>query len=1068
LIRRTRLHGPLLGSEARPAREKPAASVVEAGPRSPAQSRGSLFGTWLLGKTADAHPVKPLQAAAMVLGVREGFQSRIPAQFFRWLREINRMRDAVFGKSDEELRSMLASCREKVRGGAELTEVLPMVYAIVREATRRPDEPHQKVIEQFEVQLLGAMALGKGAIARLRTGEGKTFVIPLAAVLFSLLGEGVHIGTRDPFLAQDGVEKTKQIFERLGLTVGLLDTNASIEEQQAACRADITYGVASSFVYAWLSDQYAVSKEDQVLRGLHACILDEVDLILAEEALQPLQLSAGAEERASPAVERQLEVAQRIAERLGPDEVRIELDRGASVPVYSPKGYEAVEGEVRAALADPTTAAAFGFDPEHLDLENFSLWGRDPDDEAAQKVGSELASVHLRMDNAVHARLVLERGRDYIVQDEKVIIVDPNTGHPNPQSRWSRGLMEAVEFKEKVPVRGDAPLLGMIAYQSFYAMYDRLAGTTGTDEGLVQEFSEAWGLDSYHVDAHRPLIRNDEEDRVFLHSAPRHVAAIGDIVEQVERGRPILVGNRRVIDSKDIADLLESPGKARLLADVAVHSEALLREALGMLEGGSALLAELTREGEEIEEGARLDSRDRIAELMDADEAGKRRFARLLDDLGLPATKILDHGSVKNALLNAENASEAAERVKTAGLPGGVCSTTNVAGRGVDIELANAVKAAGGLHITGIAHQDDGRQDMQLRGRAGRQGDPGSSRFFVSLDDDLLTRYLPPRRLEQLAATLPGYNFSQPTGRARKKWTKAVKDAQSNKEANASAARKQMATFAKFLHVQWQDILVNQERIRELRRIPVEVLDEYQQEFTTLFFAWELLPGIPKDVDPYNIESAWRGGKIPAQWTRRDTERWVASQEAIGATLPIDKVRALIRDINPAFAAKIEGAKLTLRQVRVKQREALQDLSDRIYARLEALAAELVAARTDPKILEKSGRTRALEMLASAVGEVDEASASDQVKAAFDRSMRGMALGIFNEAWKQYLENVDQLQTIAINRATGRSSPAVEFAHVATDAFMDMKFRFRDELVLKMVRSLRRFLEQSEGTSKVP
>ncbi len=570
---------------------------------------------------------------------------------------INALEPDFEGKSDDELRAMTDELRSRLQGRADLDDVLPEAFAAVREAARRT-----KGMRHFDVQLIGGITLHEGRIAEMRTGEGKTLMATLPAYLNALDGRGVHIVTVNDYLARRDAEWMGPIYQALGLTVGVVQSGQNPADKRAAYRADITYGTNNEFGFDYLRDNMAFTLEDKYQRDLNFAIVDEVDSILIDEARTPLIISGPAEE----STELYLKINQ-LAPRL------------KQIP----------PGQLEDAQAEPE--GDFSIDEKNRQVE-LTEQGHQKVEEELVRMGlleegdSLYAATNLGLLHHVHAALkahfLFKRDVQYMVTNGEVVIVDEHTGRAMPGRRWSEGIHQAIEAKEGVRIQNETQTLASTTFQNYFRLYSKLSGMTGTADTEAFEFRQIYGLDVVVIPTHKPMIRKDHNDLVYLTIDEKYDAIVEDIVDCMDRGQPVLVGT------------------------------------------------------------ASIESSERLSA-----ELGRRN---------------IDHN-----VLNAKQHEREAEIVAQAGRPGTVTIATNMAGRGTDIVLGGNWEAevaklgdptdeqieaartewqrrhdqvieAGGLHIIGTERHESRRIDNQLRGRSGRQGDPGSTRFYLSMEDNLM------------------------------------------------------------------------------------------------------------------------------------------------------------------------------------------------------------------------------------------------------------------------------------------------------------------------------------------
>jgi preprotein translocase subunit SecA len=577
---------------------------------------------------------------------------------------------ALQALSDEAIGAKTAEFRARLAAGEALDKLAPEAFAVVREASRRT-----LGMRHFDVQLVGGLALHRGRIAEMRTGEGKTLMATLPAYLNALPGEGVHIVTVNEYLAQRDADWMGPIYRFLGLTVGVIRNGQTTEEKRAAYACDITYGTNNEFGFDYLRDNLAFRLDDRVQRALSFAIVDEVDSILIDEARTPLIISGPAEESTETyvAINR---LVPRLERMQGPPPGRDEPEGDGDYSVdekqrqvhLSEAGHEHVEALMIGA---------------GLLREGESLY--DP---------SNIRLMH-HLNAALRAHALYRRDVEYIVRNGEIVIVDEFTGRTMPGRRWSEGLHQAVEAKEGVRVREENQTIASITFQNYFRLYKKLSGMTGTADTEAPEFMQIYGLEVMVIPTHRAMVRKDHPDLVFLNQDDKYRAVVEDIRDCVERQQPVLVGTASIESSELLSGLLQKEG-------------------------------------------------------------------------------------VVHEVLNAKQHEREAHIISQAGRPGAITIATNMAGRGTDIVLGgnleaelhalppeaddavreatrsawqqrhDAVLASGGLHIIGTERHESRRIDNQLRGRSGRQGDQGSSRFYLSMEDNLMRIFGDPNFTKRL------------------------------------------------------------------------------------------------------------------------------------------------------------------------------------------------------------------------------------------------------------------------------------------------------------------------------
>jgi len=577
---------------------------------------------------------------------------RLLRQLQRSVARINAFESELEKLSDTELQAKTPEFQKRIADGEALDKLLPEAFAVCREASKRV-----LGMRHYDVQLIGGMVLHLGKIAEMRTGEGKTLVATLPVYLNALEGKGVHVVTVNDYLARRDAAWMGKVYSFLGLSVGVVYPGMPHSEKHAAYSSDITYGTNNEFGFDYLRDNMALSKEDRFQRGLHYAIVDEVDSILIDEARTPLIISGPADESPDLYIK---------VNRIVPSLIRQQSEDGEGDYWVDEKGKQAHLSEAGQEHAEELLRKA-GI----LHGEEDSLYG-----------ANNLSVVH-HLNAALRAHAIYQRDVDYIVRDGEVVIVDEFTGRTLQGRRWSDGLHQAVEAKEGVPVQRENQTLASITFQNLFRMYRKLSGMTGTADTEAYEFQSIYGLEVIVIPTHRPMVRKDHPDQVFLNRAGKYRAVLNEIRDAHARNQPVLVGTTSIEVSEMLSQQLSTAG-------------------------------------------------------------------------------------VPHEVLNAKQHEREAQIVAQAGRPGAVTIATNMAGRGTDIVLGGSweaelaalgdevdevtksrlkrewqqrhetVKGAGGLHIVGTERHESRRIDNQLRGRSGRQGDPGSSRFYLSLEDNLM------------------------------------------------------------------------------------------------------------------------------------------------------------------------------------------------------------------------------------------------------------------------------------------------------------------------------------------
>ncbi|NCO19839.1 MAG: preprotein translocase subunit SecA, partial [Gammaproteobacteria bacterium] len=576
---------------------------------------------------------------------------RLLKQLEKNVARINELEAQIQSLDDEQLKGRTTDLRQRLEQGATLDQLLPEAFAVVREASVR-----NLGLRHYDAQMIGGMVLHQGKIAEMKTGEGKTLVATLAVYLNALAGKGVHVITVNDYLARRDSDWMAPIYKALGMSVGVVVPGMTPAAKRAAYGCDITYGTNNEFGFDYLRDNMAFSLEQKVQRGQHYAIVDEVDSILIDEARTPLIISGPADEGPELYVK-----INKIAPQLTKQEEEdgpgdFSLDEKSRQVHLAEDGLEKVEQlMIKAGLLD-----------EHESLYD----------------ASNLALMHT-LNACLRAHHLFRKDVEYIVKDGEIIIVDEFTGRTMPGRRWSDGLHQAIEAKEGVPIQRENQTLASITFQNYFRLYTKLAGMTGTADTEAYEFQTIYGLEVVVIPTHRPMVREDHADLVFLTQAEKFSAIIEDVKERSAKGQPVLVGTTSI----ETSELLSNELKKAKISHEVLNAKQHEREAHIVAQAGQpgavTIATNMAGRGTDIVLGGSLDA----------------ELAGLGEDLPEP------------------KASEVREAWK---------------------RRHEEVVAAGGLHIIGTERHESRRIDNQLRGRSGRQGDPGSSRFYLSLEDSLM------------------------------------------------------------------------------------------------------------------------------------------------------------------------------------------------------------------------------------------------------------------------------------------------------------------------------------------
>jgi preprotein translocase subunit SecA len=635
--------------------------------------------------------------------------------------EVNELEPEFENMSDDQIRQLVADCRERYQAGEELEEFLPEMFAATREAAKRTIEKRH-----FDVQLLGGVVMHEGKIAEMKTGEGKTLTATLPVALNALTGLGVHVVTVNDYLVKRDTQWMGQIYHFLGLSVGCLQhdqafiydpdyisedekfANLRPVDRREAYAADITNGTNNEFGFDYLRDNMVVEPERMVQRDLHYAIVDEVDNILIDEARTPLIISGAAE----ASTDRYYQFAQIVKQlRVNRD---YEVDLKHRNATLTEDGIDRVE-----ALAQIPEGESI-YDERHVELTHY-------------------------LEQALTAEAVYHRDKDYIVRDGEVIIIDEFTGRMMEGRRYSEGLHQAIEAKEGVRVRRQNVTMATITYQNYFRMYEKLAGMTGTAETESEEFFRIYNLPVVVIPTNKEMIRDDFGDLVFKSERGKFNAVMREIEEIRAQNRAVLVGTTSVEKSEVLSDMLQQKG-------------------------------------------------------------------------------------IPHSVLNAKQHEREAAIVAGAGQPGAVTIATNMAGRGTDIQLGPGVADRGGLHIIGTERHESRRIDNQLRGRAGRQGDPGSSRFYVSIEDELMKRF----GSERIGSWMDRLGMEEDEPIEHRFISKSIENAQTKVEGHNFDRRKHVVQYDDVMNRHREVIYGDRRKIVKGEDIHEKVLDLIAAEMERL------------------------------------------------------------------------------------------------------------------------------------------------------------------------------------------------------------------------------------------
>ncbi|MFN5618509.1 MAG: preprotein translocase subunit SecA [Brevundimonas sp.] len=797
-----------------------------------------------------------------MLGLAKKFfgssNDRKVGQFMARVQRINVLEPKFAALSDGELRLMTDAFRDRLAAGETLDGMLDEVFAVAREASRRVLGQRQ-----YDVQLAGGMILHEGGIAEMRTGEGKTLVAVAPVYLNALTGKGVHVITVNDYLARRDAEWMGRVYRVLGLEVGVIVNGLSDGQRQAAYAADITYGTNNEFGFDYLRDNLKYDRREMVQRPHHFAIVDEVDSILIDEARTPLIISGPTEDRSELYV-----VIDRLVKELIQDKATYDLDEKQRQALLSEMGSERVEEMLsEAGLLAPDTTGLY--DPLNISL------------------------VH-HVNQALRANTLYQRDKDYILRAGEVMLIDEFTGRMMQGRRLSEGLHQAIEAKEGVKIQPENQTLASVTIQNYFRLYKKLSGMTGTAATEAQEFMDIYKMEVLEVPTNRPVQRTDDDDEVYRTAREKNNAICRLIAECHLRGQPILVGTVSIEKSEQLSEMLKTY--------------------------------------EYIVE---------VARTLKPEFEGRDKEAKKVGDAAYDIVLETKLRGIPHNVLNARQHEQEAYIVAEAGLPGAVTIATNMAGRGTDIQLGGNLEmrmqrwrqdqrnqglevtpeaaaareaefkadievrkaealAAGGLFVLGTERHESRRIDNQLRGRPGRQGDPGRSKFYLSTEDDLM-RIFAGDRLDAIMRT---FGVAEGEAISHRMLNKAVETSQKRVEQRNYEIRKNLLKY---------DDVVNDQR---------KAIFEQRQEFMDSEDLSELVTDFRRDVVSDLVERHMPPNAYAEQWDIDSLNEKVKS--TLGLDLPLRDWAAEEGVSNEEIEERINAAADTRAAERLEQIGAAQ------------------------------------------------------------------------------------------------------------------------------------------------
>ena len=691
--------------------------------------------------------------------------------------QIESMRSDMLAMSDDELKQETERMKKLVQNNAEsLDHLLPRAFAVLREASRRVTG-----MEPYPVQLMAGIELFRGKIAEAATGEGKSLVAALPSFLVALEGKGVHIVTVNDYLANRDAEEIGAIHRFLGLSVGCVTNEMDNAARRIQYACDITYVTNNELGFDYLRDNMATSRKDQVLRGLHYAIIDEADSILIDEARTPLIISSNSGKSTAIYTSCNILAQQMVRGKDLKEVSKIDLIAGERQEETGDFIVDEKDKIITLTAEGIQKAERFFHlenlaDPEHLELQHCIIL-------------------------ALRANHLMHKDKDYIVKDGEVLIVDEFTGRVMPGRRFSDGLHQAIEAKEKVSVKEETFTSATITFQNFFNKFDKKCGMTGTAATEAKELREIYGLDVVTIPTNKPVIREDLPDAVFKTKDGKYQAVLREVMKAHEIGQPVLVGTASIQSSEELSSLLKKNG-------------------------------------------------------------------------------------IAHSVLNAKNNELEAQIVALAGQHGAVTIATNMAGRGTDIKLDDKAREAGGLYVIGTERNESRRIDNQLRGRSGRQGDPGKSRFFISLQDDLLRLF----GSEKLIHAFSAFGIEDDEEISDKHLEKAIRHAQMKVETNHYGIRKDLLEYDNVMNLQRDTIYAERDAIMDGENLSNSIVGMIQSAVTDIMAKQDPAVIRSRLYDVFGIETA--EDEVPDAGSTLLLA--IAKYNAFMSQLPVDDMRPTI------------------------------------------------------------------------------------------------------------------------------------------------------------------------------
>ena len=814
-----------------------------------------------------------------------------------YVNEINALEPEMEKLTDAELKNKTAEFKERVKNGETLDDILVEAYAVVREGSKRVFGKRP-----FDVQLLGAIILHQGRIAEMKTGEGKTLTAALALYLNAISGKGAHLVTVNDYLAKSQGEEMGKLYNFLGLTCGVIIHDLDNDQRREAYNSDITYGTNNEFGFDYLRDNMAIYKNQMVQRDLNYAIVDEIDSILIDEARTPLIIS-GPSDKANDLYK----IADRFAKGLKAKVIT--KDDNKQEESEDDLQYDYIV-DLKSRRASLTTTGIKKAE-KYFNIDNLS--------------DVENMTISHHINKALDANGIMKRDIDYIVKDDEVLIVDEHTGRIMYGRRYSDGLHQAIEAKENVQIANENKTLATITFQNYFRLFNKLAGMTGTAKTEENEFREIYGLDVVEVPTNKPMIRVDHNDVVYTTERAKLRQVIEDIKESVAKGQPVLVGTTTIEKSELVSDMLKKEGIKHEVLNAKYHEKEAEIIAQAGKYGAVTIATNMAGRGTDIMLGGNT-------EALAKHELKKRGYPEVVI-LGAVSLNDTDDEEILNVRKEYKEIYDKLDKKV--------------------LEDREKVIAAGGLKIIGTERHESRRIDNQLRGRSGRQGDIGESRFYISLEDKLM-KLFGSSRIQALAAAM---NMPEDMPLEMKMLTNAIETAQKNVESMNFAARKNVLQYDDVMNEQRKIIYSQRRQVLDGMDLKSEIIKMIENTVNSTVDSYFGIHNETENVDEFlnylrtalDVEYDLGKGKSPEKIKEEITdlvlEKYKQKEEEIGAEQLRELERIiLLRTVDAKWMDHLDAMDQLKEAVRLEayaQRDPVVEFKYESYDVFNAMTADI-------------------------------------------------------------------------------------------------------------------------------